>query len=104
VLAAELRDDQPRRVEAGSLRIVLVRRNGRIYALGESCAHLGGPLSEGEVQAESIVCPWHGSRFALQDGRVLDGAATLPQPCFETREREGYVEVRRASARAGAAA
>jgi nitrite reductase/ring-hydroxylating ferredoxin subunit/uncharacterized membrane protein len=104
VLAAELRDDQPRRVEAGSLRIVLVRRHGKIYALGESCAHLGGPLSEGEVQGDSIVCPWHGSRFALQDGRVLDGPATLPQPCFETREREGYVEVRRASARAGAAA
>ena len=100
VLAAELRDDQPRRVEAGSLRIVLVRRHGQVYALGESCAHLGGPLSEGEVQGDSIVCPWHGSRFALQDGRVLDGPATLPQPCFETREREGYVEVRRASARA----
>jgi len=104
VLEAELREDQPRRVEVGDLRIVLVRRHGRIFALGETCAHLGGPLAEGKVQDDSIVCPWHGSRFALQDGRVLDGPATLPQPCFETRVRDGYDEVRRAGARTHAAA
>jgi len=101
---SELREGQPVRAEIDGLRVVLVKRNGRVYAIGERCSHLGGPLAEGEVRDDSIVCPWHGSRFALQDGRVLDGPATLPQPCFETREREGYVEVRRASARAGAAA
>ena len=60
------------------------------------CAHLGGPLAEGTVRDDSLECPWHGSRFALEDGRVLDGPATQPQPCFETRVRDGYVEVRRA--------
>jgi nitrite reductase/ring-hydroxylating ferredoxin subunit/uncharacterized membrane protein len=104
VLEAELREGHPRRAEAGGVKIVLVRQQGRIYALGEACSHLAGPLAEGALQEDSIVCPWHGSRFALEDGRVLDGPATLPQPCFETRVRQGYVEIRRVSgeARAGA--
>ena len=92
---AELREGQPVGAEVNGLRVVLVRRAGRVYALGERCSHLGGPLAEGEVRDEAIVCPWHGSRFALEDGRVLDGPATMPQPCFETRVRDGFVEVRR---------
>jgi nitrite reductase/ring-hydroxylating ferredoxin subunit/uncharacterized membrane protein len=92
---SELREGAPVPAEIEGLRIVLVRRQGRVYALGERCSHLGGPLAEGEVRDEGIVCPWHGSRFALEDGRVLDGPATMPQPCFETRVRDGVVEVRR---------
>ncbi len=92
---AEVLEGQPRRAEVDGVRVVLVRRDGRIHALGETCSHLGGPLAEGQVDGDAIVCPWHGSRFSLQDGRVLDGPATLPQPCFETRVSEGYVEVRR---------
>jgi nitrite reductase/ring-hydroxylating ferredoxin subunit/uncharacterized membrane protein len=95
VRETELREGQPLRAEVGGVRIVLVRRHGRIHALGELCAHLGGPLAEGEVREDSIACPWHGSRFSLENGRVLDGPATLPQPCFETRLRDEYVEVRR---------
>ncbi|HEU5195763.1 MAG TPA: Rieske 2Fe-2S domain-containing protein, partial [Methylomirabilota bacterium] len=82
---SELREGQPVRAELNGLRVVVVKRGGRVYALGERCSHLGGPLAEGQLQEESIVCPWHGSRFALEDGRVLDGPATMPQPCFETR-------------------
>jgi nitrite reductase/ring-hydroxylating ferredoxin subunit/uncharacterized membrane protein len=102
LLETELVEGRPRRAEVGGVSVVLVRHHGGIYALGERCAHLGGPLSEGETHEASIVCPWHGSRFALDDGRVLDGPATMPQPCFETRVRDGYVEVRPAVDRAAA--
>ena len=84
-----LLEGQPTKVMADDVPVVLVRSRGQIYALVETCAHLGGPLAEGTLQDEGIVCPWHGSRFALADGRVLDGPATFPQPCFETRVREG---------------
>src|SRR5213080_38556 len=57
---AELREGQPARAEVNGLRVVLVKRSGRVYAIGELCSHLGGPLAEGQVQDESIVCPWHG--------------------------------------------
>ena len=74
--------------------MVLVRQHGRVCALAEHCSHLGGPLSEGTLKDGSIVCPWHGSEFALETGQVINGPATYPQPCFDVRERDGVVEVR----------
>jgi nitrite reductase/ring-hydroxylating ferredoxin subunit len=64
-----------------------------LYALADRSAHLGGPFSEGHVDSGSIRCPWHGSRFALDDSRVLEGPSTFTQPCFEIRVRDGQVEV-----------
>jgi nitrite reductase/ring-hydroxylating ferredoxin subunit len=93
---AELAEGEPRRVEVGERRIVLIRQNDRIYALAERCSHLGGPLADGMLEDGCIQCPWHGSRFALDDGRPIDGPATIPQPCFETRVRNGQIEVRAA--------
>jgi nitrite reductase/ring-hydroxylating ferredoxin subunit/uncharacterized membrane protein len=89
-----LRESTARRVEVRGVPIVLVRRAGRVSALAEQCAHLGGPLSEGEIDDVSIRCPWHGSRFGLDDGAVLEGPSTFSQPCFETRLRDGQIEVR----------
>jgi nitrite reductase/ring-hydroxylating ferredoxin subunit/uncharacterized membrane protein len=91
---AELREGEPRRVTIGDRRIVLIRQHGQIYALEAACSHLGGPLEDGHLEDGCIVCPWHGSRFELATGEPVDGPATIPQPCFETRVRDGRIEVR----------
>jgi len=96
----ELMDGTPHRAKVKERDIVLVRNAGKTYALLDSCAHLGGPLHKGTADDCSITCPWHGSRFSLIDGRVLDGPATSNQPTFETRVIDGYVEVRAFSAEA----
>lgn len=96
---ADLRDDKPFRAEHDGTPILLIRRGQQIYALAETCSHLGGPLSEGTLDGEIIQCPWHGSRFSIRDGRVVDGPAVHPQPCLETRIRDGQIEVRRANRR-----
>jgi nitrite reductase/ring-hydroxylating ferredoxin subunit/uncharacterized membrane protein len=90
---SELREGETRRVEAGGVPVMLARQGGHVYALAESCAHLGGPLSEGQLDHGTITCPWHASRFVLDGGRVLDGPATFPQPCYQTRVRDGQIEV-----------
>lgn len=92
---ADLRDGRPISVDADGVSVVLVRERGIIRALGGQCAHVGGPLGEGFVYRGGIACPWHGSRFDLATGHVLDGPATAPIPCFEARIRGGQVEVRR---------
>jgi nitrite reductase/ring-hydroxylating ferredoxin subunit/uncharacterized membrane protein len=92
----DLPENQLCRVTADGMPVLLLRRGERIYAIAETCTHLGGPLAEGTLDGQSVICPWHGSRFALEDGQVLDGPATFPQPCFETRVRQGQIEVRAA--------
>ncbi len=92
----ELPDNELRRATADGTPVLLLRRGGRLYAISETCAHLGGPLAEGKLEDLSVTCPWHGSRYALDDGRVLSGPSTFAQPCFEARVRDGYIEVRAA--------
>jgi nitrite reductase/ring-hydroxylating ferredoxin subunit/uncharacterized membrane protein len=89
-----LAESTARRVDVRGVPLVLVRKAGRVHALADQCAHLGGPLSEGSLDDVSIRCPWHGSRFALDDGAVMEGPSTFPQPCFDVRSRAGQIEVR----------
>jgi len=78
--------------------ILLVRHGDRLFAMAETCSHFSGPLSEGKLEGDTVVCPYHFSRFALADGRVLDGPAVHPQPCLEVRTQNGQIEVRHAPA------
>jgi nitrite reductase/ring-hydroxylating ferredoxin subunit/uncharacterized membrane protein len=89
-----LKEGQLRRVEVKGARILLARKDGEIFAISEVCSHLGGPLSEGKMKDCSVICPWHGSRFSLEDGSVLDGPATHAQPALETRVVDGEIQVR----------
>jgi nitrite reductase/ring-hydroxylating ferredoxin subunit/uncharacterized membrane protein len=91
---SELAEGKPARVEADGVRVLLVRRGQQIFAIGEVCAHLGGPLAEGRLEGNCVRCPWHGSLFSLESGRCIEGPSAYPQPRFETRVREGQIEVR----------
>lgn len=90
----DLRENQLVRVDAGGVPVLLVRKGRRIYALAETCTHLGGPLSEGKLEGSGVRCPWHGSRFCIDDGSVLEGPATHPARTFDVRVRDGNIEVR----------
>ncbi len=94
---ADLHEGEMQRVEADGTGVLLARRGGRIFAIIERCSHLGGPLAEGQLEDDSVRCPWHGSLFALEDGRVLEGPAVHPQPCLDVRVRNGQIEVKAAA-------
>lgn len=90
----DLPEGKLKRAEVDDIPIVLMRRGGRIFALANTCAHLGGPLSEGKLEGMCVRCPWHGSVFSFEDGRAIEGPTAFPQPCFETRVRDAKIEVR----------
>jgi nitrite reductase/ring-hydroxylating ferredoxin subunit/uncharacterized membrane protein len=92
--ADALAENKPMKVTADGVAIVLVKQGDSIYALRETCTHLGGPLSEGKIEGDGIRCPWHGSRFCVSDGRVLEGPAVFPERVFDVRVRDGQIEVR----------
>ena len=91
----DVQADALRRVEVdGEAALVTRARNGAICAIAARCTHLGGPLDEGERDGDVVTCPWHGSRFDLCTGEVVAGPAVFPQPVYETRVRDGRVELR----------
>ncbi len=93
---SKLADDKPTRVMAEGVPILLVRRAGRLFALADTCSHFSGPLSEGKLVDNCIECPYHASRFSLEDGHVVNGPAVHPQPRLEVRAHDGQIEIRKA--------
>jgi nitrite reductase/ring-hydroxylating ferredoxin subunit/uncharacterized membrane protein len=91
--AAELAENTPTKASLGATALVLVRRGDLVYALKETCSHAGGPLSEGTLAGDTIVCPWHASHFRLSDGAVKHGPAHTRQVSYHARINDGQVEV-----------
>jgi nitrite reductase/ring-hydroxylating ferredoxin subunit len=80
-------------VESGGLTVAVFKGgDGRFYACGAICPHEDGPLAEGWLEGDAVVCPWHGFDFDLRTGRchVTEG---LSIPVYPTRVTEGAVEV-----------
>jgi nitrite reductase/ring-hydroxylating ferredoxin subunit/uncharacterized membrane protein len=91
---AELQGDELRSVEVDGVPVLLARsQSGEICALASTCTHLGGPLAEGSREGDTVTCPWHGSRFDLRTGAVVEGPAVFVAPCLEARVRGDKIEV-----------
>ncbi|TMF35184.1 MAG: Rieske 2Fe-2S domain-containing protein [Chloroflexi bacterium] len=89
----------PTKLRAGINDLAVIRDGDRVLAVHAQCAHAGGPLAEGTVVDGQIECPWHGSRYRLENGHVTRGPAMYDQPAYEVRRAEsGGWEVRRRSA------
>jgi nitrite reductase/ring-hydroxylating ferredoxin subunit/uncharacterized membrane protein len=90
---AELPEGESRYAEVGGVGVLVARHRGAVYALSNRCVHRGGPLDEGELHDGCVTCPWHASVFRLEDGSVVRGPAAYPQPRWDTRVRDGVIEI-----------
>ena len=91
----ELNGGEMRRVDFDGVGVLVSRsQNGGVCAISASCNHFSGPLDQGSREGDTVVCPWHGSRFNLCTGAALDGPAIFPQSTYETRVRDGNIEIR----------
>lgn len=48
--------------------ILVVNLDTHIYALDNTCTHAGACLSDGHIEGDEIVCPWHGAAFNVKTG------------------------------------
>ncbi|MDE3229157.1 MAG: Rieske 2Fe-2S domain-containing protein [Chloroflexota bacterium] len=93
---AEMPANGLKRVVVAGAPVVMLRMGDRYYAIGATCSHAGGPLDEGELQGDVVQCPWHGSRFNMRTGKPVTGPASIAQPRYDVRVRDGMIELRRA--------
>ena len=67
----ELAAGQGKLVQIDGQRIALFNVNGTYHATDAVCPHEDGPLHEGVVDGETIICPWHGYDFHVKTGECL---------------------------------
>jgi nitrite reductase/ring-hydroxylating ferredoxin subunit len=88
VKVAETKDIQPSKmmaVEVNGEKVCVANVEGKYYAIGNVCTHMGGPLAEGKLEGNVVQCPWHGSRFDITTGKVLRPPAMREEPMYEVK-------------------
>lgn len=73
--------------------IVLINREGTIYALEDRCSHEEFPLSTGDLAAGEITCSLHGARFDIETGAPRSLPAVLPVRTYEVRIEGDEIQV-----------
>ncbi len=81
----DLEDGEMREVVVGETKVLLVRLKGKFYAIGGECTHYGGPLAEGALSGQRVVCPWHQAVFDVMNGDRLEPPALDAEPCYAVR-------------------
>lgn len=78
-------------VTIGSTPLALSYREGRFGAVSNRCNHLGGPLGEGRLDGDYIVCPWHYWKFHRVTGLGEPGYEKDAVPAHEVKVENGRV-------------
>lgn len=81
-------------VEAAGRDIALFEHEEVFHAIGNTCTHQGGPLSEGTLDDGEVECPWHGAHFDVTTGEVVGPPAAEDVDSYEVRLRDERIEVK----------
>lgn len=90
----ELAPGQGKPITVNGKLLALFNVNGQFFALENTCPHAGGPLGEGMLEQNTVVCPWHGWEFDVTSGDcVVPGGFQLKKYQVEVKGEEVWVEV-----------
>ncbi len=74
-------------------QVALFNVDGTIYAISDSCTHVGGQLSEGEVEGTIVTCPLHGATFDLTTGSSESPPADEPVTSYQVQVEGDEIQV-----------
>jgi uncharacterized membrane protein/nitrite reductase/ring-hydroxylating ferredoxin subunit len=97
VVVADSRDldvNQMKLVHAGGTRVALGRTEKGFAAFDDRCTHKGGPLSDGALICGTVQCPWHGSQFDVESGKVKCGPARKAIATHRLEDSNGQIRLR----------
>jgi len=71
--------------EVDDRKIAVFRLEDGFFAIEDICTHDGGPLAEGEIEEDQVICPRHGARFDIRTGAALTLPAVTPVESYPVR-------------------
>lgn len=81
----ELKDGEMKVIKLDDREILLARFQGEYYAIAPKCTHYGGPLAEGVLTGNRLMCPWHHAAFDIISGKMLEPPALDGLPTYKVR-------------------
>src|SRR5690349_22559516 len=78
-------------IVVGRTRIALSCLNGEFAAISGACNHVGGPLGDGTLDGEYVVCPWHHWKYHRATGLGEPGYENESVPRFATKLEGGHL-------------
>ena len=76
-------------IDAAGTPVALSCRNGEFGAVSGVCSHVGGPLGEGRLEGDHVVCPWHHWTFDRRTGAGGPGYEGHQLPRYEVKIEAG---------------
>jgi nitrite reductase/ring-hydroxylating ferredoxin subunit/multimeric flavodoxin WrbA len=89
----ELAGTPLRRVMARHTPIALSWSAGKFGAISNGCNHAGGPLGDGRLDGDYVVCPWHHWKFERFTGKGEQGFEEDRVPSYPVKVEGGHVLV-----------
>jgi len=81
------------RITVNNRDIALSFKDQKFGAVSNACNHVGGPLGEGRLDGDYIVCPWHGWKFHRATGVGEPGFEEDCVPAYPVKAENGRVLV-----------
>lgn len=82
-----------RMAEIAGHELAVFNLGERVVAVENRCPHRGGPLSDGMVAGDSVVCPLHAWKVCFSTGSVLRPAEAACVSTYPTHIQDGYIYV-----------
>ncbi|MGH9868282.1 MAG: Rieske (2Fe-2S) protein [Candidatus Polarisedimenticolia bacterium] len=68
----EVPEGKGKAVEVAGRPVALFNVGGTIHAVDGLCPHQGGPLADGLLEGDVVMCPWHFWQFDVVKGHAPD--------------------------------
>ena len=79
-------------VEVNGNEVALFNLDGTFYAIDNMCAHQGGPLGEGLLEGETVICPWHSWKYNVKSG-VCSSNPSVNVKTYSVKIENGQIKV-----------
>ena len=79
-------------VEVKDQCVAVFNVDGAFHVIDNTCLHRGGPVGEGDLEGETVACPWHGWEYNVKTGHCVNNPSSNLKS-YKTVVEEGEIKI-----------